>query len=181
MRYHPDKNDDAILAKHRFAEIQKAYIVLSNKEQRQLYDESLKYISANAMVCSPMDVLRISNQLLEYSLSARAGRGALFAYFNWVLNDDHVQILIEDSDRSINDQVIAILIRVISKMDSKNAMEAGKKLKIVNQSHTLETEIDSTIKKIIHQNNRSKWILISVLLASIVLCLFMYRYGHSNR
>lgn len=41
MKWHPDKNSDKIKAEQLFKMINKAYQVLIDSEQRQIYDETL--------------------------------------------------------------------------------------------------------------------------------------------
>ncbi|MBS1572938.1 MAG: J domain-containing protein [Bacteroidetes bacterium] len=87
LKYHPDKNDNDPFFEARFMEIQEAYDLLSNPEQRRIYDQNFDHQQRSFRSSQPPFIRSFSSSKI------RARKGDVI-HLNWqTQNADVVKIL----------------------------------------------------------------------------------------
>lgn len=87
LKYHPDKNDNDPFFEARFMEIQEAYDLLSNPEQRRVYDQNFHHQQRSYRSSQPPYIKTFSSSKI------RARKGDII-HLNWqTQNADLVKIL----------------------------------------------------------------------------------------
>ena len=181
--YHPDKNADNAFATARFIDLQEAYTILSDKAQRQLYDEErwlLGYTrSKHAQAVTPEWLLeqcrRLNRQLITidtYRLSPTLLQDFLLQLFS----DVHLGVLLQAAQTDTNVAILKETLPALGKLPSAyNAPVAEKMLVIADAGAT--NEIQHILQKKLAEERwqrQKPWL---ILAAAIVICALMLLYG----
>ncbi|MCF8451217.1 MAG: DnaJ domain-containing protein [Taibaiella sp.] len=189
IKYHPDKNPDNALGEAQFKEINEAYSVLSNTRKRAAYDDerwlsgmgnNTKYNEA----ITPAWLLKVCVELntsLAKMDTHRMSQGTLQTYLLMILADAHLEVLLEENDKKINEAIINELIRATEKLELRYLDEVLSGLNTIAGNDTaIRQTIDSYATERYLQDRRDRYFPYIVIAVTLALCVFMYFYASVN-
>lgn len=180
MKYHPDKNPGDEIAAAVFTEINEAYEVLSDKEKRNAYNESLYYYAPQE-VETPLEALEI---LVEKSIKLKNIAAASNPFH---LNKDalawSVQDLLPDHifSSSYNDlfgEKEKLILNIVDCSQLLHYNQAKNLSVLLMKLAGDNVEIKNTIERMLHaQQKRYHWEKSKIWIAvtiTILLCFIIY-------
>lgn len=186
QRYHPDKNDNSQMAAAHFREIQEAYKVLSDPKQREAYHYQRWYVRSTGQpfagtLLTPDGILQECHLLQQYVASMNIFHipfDAVSRHIRELLTANAIGMLHEYNDITVNRAIIQSLLASAQPLPKKYFIPiTALLLQLAGDDTTARTTIEQAMaeKKQLHVWDKYKWIL--VLVITLLICWFMYRYG----
>lgn len=182
MKYHPDKNAGNDRAQAQFLEIKEAYQVLSDPGRRSLYSQQRWYTQGRKESTSegvtPQMVLYKSTQLSRYISaldSSRIDQQSLHKYIVSLLKEKSVNLLVKWNDQSINEQIIAALMKASKPLSFRYMEKISERL--VRLAGTNNKMIRMIYDDLKHRKFVSYWYsyqALIVLMLALALCWCIY-------
>lgn len=178
LKYHPDKNDNDDFFEARFREIQEAYDLLSNPEQRRVYDENFGHHQRKFRTEQPPYIRSFSSSKI------RAKKGDEI-HLNWQThNADLVKILPFGLEKSYGERSFKITefkdgqFHVV--LQATNTLINKSVVKGITIRELLDGELEDApdsnfeamerpVKKPFQSNNKTKVIFAYILFILIVI------------
>jgi hypothetical protein len=186
QRYHPDKNGGSQAAGAHFREIQEAYKILSDPQQREAYNYKRWYVRSTGSdfvnrPVTPTALLEECRLLQQYVLSMNifhVNYDAVSSHIRQLLTKEAIGMLQEFNDITINHEVIRLLLQAAQPLPQRYFLSVtGLLLQLAGNDDTMKMTIAQAIqqKKARHTWDRYKWVL--VLAITALICWLMYWYG----
>lgn len=186
FKYHPDTNRDNKFAAQHFRKIQEAYHVLGNSFSRKKYDydrwlTSMNTRAAEQEVITPQWILNESVKLNIYMGTIdtyRMSHRSLNSYLMQLLSDSNMAVLKADSEPSVNESIIKLLLKATDGLKIKYMVPIGEKLmELTDNEHVIIRLIRVTIARRKRQAFWAKWQPLILILISLLLVGCMYLWG----
>jgi molecular chaperone DnaJ len=186
LQYHPDKNGGSHLAEAQFREIQEAYEVLSDSQQRAEYNykrwfnRSINHDFTNRPL-TPAAMLQESRVIQNYVRSMsifQVDYDALSHHIRQLITPANIGILHEYNDVATNKAIVTTLLQSTDPLPSTHLLPVTDLLlKLAGNDHELVNQIHQSVKDRKQREtwDRYKW-LVMVVVTSII-CWFLYWYG----
>lgn len=181
--HHPDKNAGNAFATARFIALQEAYSILSDKTQRQLYDEERWLAgythSRQAQAVTPEWLLeqcrRLNRQLAEID-TYRLSPSLLQDFLLQLFSDVHLGILLQAAQPAVNAAILKETLPALGKLPSAYHAAVAEKMLAIADTATAN-EIQHLMKKKAAEEQWQRQMPWLILAAAIVLCALMLLYG----
>jgi len=189
LKYHPDKNPDNVFSEAHFKELQEAYSTLSHTGRRIKYDEErwLSGMSNNVnekKVINPQwllnECIKLSTHIADID-TYRMSHKSLRDYILLLLSDSHIGVLQLHRDTEINKRIINELLKSLKKLDIRFLSDTIERLVLLaSGDNDLLNVIYDFQKERSRKANQDRYIPLIVVVATILLCMFMYFYGRKQ-
>ena len=186
FKYHPDKNPDNVLAEAHFKELQEAWSVLSVPAKKTKYDEErwLSGIGSRTSykeAVTPVWLLNTCQQLNKELLGMdthRISHGALQTYILMLLSDSHIAVLQLEGDKPTIILIVNEIIKASQLLPLKYLDEINVRLYVLTEDYDDATQaITDNFAYRNKQSRKEAMFPYIILLLTLVLCVFMYRFG----
>lgn len=187
LQYHPDKNQDNKFAEAHFKELQEAYSVLSNTHKRSKYDEVCWLSGMGTRMrkeqhITPQWILQECAKLSKHMSTVdtyRMSHRALQDYIMLILSDAHMSVLQRNKDTDINTQIVHELLAATRRLRAPHMEVITKRLtELANGNNELLAAIDRQLKQKVKHEKRDKYLPLWIVIATLLLSLLMFMYGH---
>lgn len=187
QQYHPDKNQHDPYTSAHFTEIKEAYEVLTNPAKKEYYLQQRWYNHSIGKrnwqgVVTPVFVLKQVLELEKYvsTLDAfRMDKEGLKQYVLGLLTDGTIEQLKKFNDVDTNGQIISTILRAIHPLSKQLVNDIIPQLyKIAEGNDIAGQQLSTFIQKIERNNQREKYSLVIIIIATVILCLLIYLAGH---
>jgi curved DNA-binding protein CbpA len=178
QQFHPDKNDGDPYAHARFAEIKKAYEVLTHpakKEQylqQRWYDQSIG-TKRKQVTITPVNILKQVLELERYVSKLdvfRMDKQGLHDHIASLLDNEAVEKLNSFHEESTNDQLILILINCLKVLPLDMVLSLQHQLNKIETSSAVQEKLDHFVAARQRSNQREKYRIWMIIIAVIILC-----------
>jgi molecular chaperone DnaJ len=186
LQYHPDKNGGSHLAEAQFREIQEAYEVLSDSQQRAEYNykrwfnRSINHGFTNRPL-TPAAMLQESRVILNYVRSMsifQVDYDALSRHIRQLITPANIGILHEYNDVATNKAIVITLLQSTDPLPATHLLPVTDLLlKLAGNDYELVNQIHQSVKDRKQREiwDRYKWIVMVVVTG--IICWFLYWYG----
>ena len=184
LKYHPDKNEDNTFATVHFRELQEAYEILSDKQQREEYNYKRWYARSlgkpfQASFKTPSPILSECRRLAEYVASTNIFQvdfDGLSYHIRQLLNDNNIAILQQYNERPVNQQVAQYIMDASKSLPFHYIPPIKELLLRVSDKDSAMTNNILLFSKQRQQNESwNKYRFLAVTFATLVLCWIIYR------
>ncbi|MEO8171605.1 MAG: J domain-containing protein [Sediminibacterium sp.] len=185
LKYHPDKNS-APSAQEKFAAIQEAYAVLSNRRKRteynyKRYTQSPQH-AASTIIQAAEDVLFVSSKLEKETLAKdpyRIDRDLLFFQLSDLLSEDVIFILKESSGPDIIHPVVDLIISCTRFLPYEFAKEIIQKLSPLHTAAPgIKQKLTDALQQMKEQYYWNRYKSLIALAIAVIVCVFIYLTKH---
>lgn len=178
LKYHPDKNNGDALSEALFREIQEAYEILSDPEQREAYNYKRWYNRSTGegffnRPVTPATLLAESEKLQHHVAGMnifQVDHQVLNQHIRQILTENNIAILQQAGDQALNRNIIRSLLSAASPLPVKYAQPVESLLVQLAgaDSKALQDILRFMKEKKGHEQwDRYKWIVVVVLTALI--------------
>lgn len=179
---HPDKHNNSAAATEKFTVIQEAYHILSDPKKRSAYNYQ-RYLQNPLHANKPTvhtaeDVLQLSKKLdKEIALidPHRIDRDLLYFQVMEILADEHLSILEDTNDISINREIIRHVKAASQHLSLGSIQSIGGKLFVLTEK---DAELQKVWQQFIDQSKQSYyWNRYKSLIAlgiAVLVCVLIY-------
>jgi len=184
LQYHPDKNNVNVSVTL-FHEVQEAYDILSDPQQRKLYDEQ-RYFAGLSTRKAPVAItmewlLRLTEELKHHTGKLHThdiNHEALFQYTQLVLSEEHLIVFQQSEEDEKQKQFVENILCAIKKLHYSYHQQLMILIKrFVGFNDLLLSKVNAEIILVQKQKRESQWFPYLIIIIVLVLCLFMYWYG----
>ncbi|WEK38095.1 MAG: DnaJ domain-containing protein [Candidatus Pseudobacter hemicellulosilyticus] len=186
LKYHPDTNNGNALSEALFREVQEAYAVLSDPQQREEYNYKRWYNRSigegfREQVVTPAALAAESQKLQQYVGNMnifQVDYASLSYHIRQLLTESNLAILREGKELPVNRQIIRSLLMAAAPLPLPYAVPvAGLLEQLAADDATTLREIRHFLQeKKAHANwDKYKWVV--VLSVTALLCLLIFLVG----
>jgi curved DNA-binding protein CbpA len=183
LRFHPDKNPGNAFSEAKFREIQEAYSILSDPEKRADYNYKRWYNRSLGKAWEPFQhdphsILKASEKLNNYIAGANVFQvdfDALSYHIREILSESNLAILHQFDNKSINQQVITLLLQSSVPLPLHYQLPIVASLQTLAAGDNYSLDMISIYRK--QQQRKNKWsryTALIILVCTLLLCLFIY-------
>jgi len=186
LKYHPDKNEGDHLSEALFKEVQEAYEVLSDPQQREEYHYKRWYNRSvragfSERALTPQGILAECRQLENYVVSMNIFQidfDALSFHIRQLLSDSNIGILHQFNEGSVNHDIIRTLLKAAQPLPSVYLQPVTLLLaRLAGTDETLLHEINQAARQRKHRDYWDKYKWVVVVLITGIICWIMYAVG----
>ena len=187
LQYHPDTSPNDSHAAAKFAAIKEAYEVLtdpSKKEyylQQRWYDQSMGRRKKETIV-TPASMLKQALELERYVSRLdhfRMDRYGLRDYIMAMISDDQLDKLKSfDEPHATNEGIIEVLLQCIKVLPLNLMRSIALQIEKLAVSPAGKEKINSFIQQHEKSNQRDRYRIWLILLATLVICLLIFFMSH---
>lgn len=186
FKYHPDKNFGNSLYEARFREIQEAYQILSDKNQRQAYNIKRNHQSQSSQKQSytPVTPHIILNNAIQFRKKIalldpdRMNKVALYQQIQHILVQHNISVLQQQDDASINKRIIEEILYCSRYLPFPHIEKICFQLTaIAGTDNTMYRRIYSFSKEMRMRSYWNRYKLFAVVIFAIILCIAIYLAG----
>lgn len=182
LLYHPDKNPDKHFATAKFAEIQEAYRVLSDRKKRTEYNYSRYFqsagVSAQSLAGSADDILRSTFELRNKVAGMdpfRIDRNQLYYEVSRVLSDHNINLLSNNPFTDTHKKIFHNLMESFQHLSFEYVREVvGKLQKIHPEETAIQKELNDLLLHARVQDYWNRYQFLIVFIIAMLVCLFIY-------
>ena len=186
QRYHPDKNAGSKASEAQYLEIQEAYKILSNPQQREAYNYKRWYLrstgeSFTKPALTPAAIWEESRLLQRYVAEMNLFHipyDAVSLHIRQLLTAQAIQLLHEYNDVAVNRDIVQQLLSAATPLPQRYFIPiADLLLQVAAHDSAAQHHIQQALreKKQRHTWDRYKWVLVVVVTAFI--CWLIYWVG----
>lgn len=185
LQHHPDTNPDNQLADAHFREIQEAYSVLSNVNKRKKYDE-VRWLSGMSsrmrkeQHITAQWILQEAQKLSKHMETAdtyRMSHRALGDYISLLLSDTNLSVLHRHNEPELKLQLLEALLKATRYLQLRYLQPVATKLAKLTNDPLALNRINARLSEQRRRERQNKYIPLWIILATLLLCLFMFFYG----
>lgn len=189
LLYHPDKNAESEFAAIRFREIQEAYEILGNAEERMIYNRVWRdhYPKTNIAVAeetSPESILLKCKKLqqdIRETDAFRINQQYVQAELNKILAGDIIALLLFHGDKGINKSIIDDILEICAVLPGKSLPSIQKSLnKLAGNREEEMLIIQQKIKQLTYKNLWQQYYPLLAFIIAIVVCAVIYFLSSKN-
>lgn len=182
--YHPDKMGNDRYAAARFAEIKEAYEILIHPVRKGHYLQQrwLAQSKGQQLGSEPVNPVTILKKMLELDRyvskldSHRIHYGSLDQHLHHLLSEKHIDIINSYHERQVNEEIIAVTLKVAGNMPYNFIAPLAKSLKKLKVNNT---HIEKRIDRFLLQHKRAdlwdrKKIWVILLLVAIICMAILF-------
>ena len=186
LRYHPDKNNNDPYSTIQFSEIKEAYEVLTNPAKKEYYLQQRWYNQSIGKrktqgVITPVTVLKQSLELEKYvsTLDAfRMDKEGLRQYILGLLSDQTIEELAKFNEPETIQQIVLAILKSMTSLPFTFTESIIAQLgKLCGTDITLQQKLTSFFEKNKRKNQREKYSLLAIIIATVILCLLIFVAG----
>lgn len=179
-QYHPDKNENDQSAVSKFNLVKEAYETLSNPEKKQAYLEERWLQKAyerqlKTAATKPehilMRVLQEGNQIRQLDIY-RKNNESIREKLSNLLSSDHLTILNDFNETSINDAIVDEMLHVIQMLPASDEQFFLKRLTLIN-SH-LQNDIKDRFLEVENKLFWETWRPAFIILIVVLICILIW-------
>ena len=181
LQYHPDRNQESPFAEGHFRELKEAYNVLGDEGKRRRYDDERWLLGMAAhkpgagrltpeWIAGEAGKLR---QHMEQIDSYRMSHDALQAYVLLLLNDEHLAVVKENKDATL--QLVKDVLAAVDQLKESRLPSVIARLQMLSES---SEELDSLINNAIRNKRRREqeermfpWIIIGIIAVIVMIVM----------
>jgi molecular chaperone DnaJ len=185
MRFHPDKNIGNPYVIRHFHEIQEAYEVLSNPVRRNEYhqkrwqDPELNMLFRSNYEVTPELLLlnALKTEKFVQGLDVfRMNYDALNAQLEQLLNDNHLNLLLDQQMVDINEKIITAVLNAAKPLPFRYySTLSGKLIKLAGTGNDMIFTIYKQLQKKRNQYLWDKYKGVLMILIALVICYLIYK------
>jgi hypothetical protein len=186
QQYHPDKNAGSAAFGMHYMEIQEAYKVLSDPQQREAYNYKRWYLRSTGQpytqtALTPAAILEQCRLLRQYVAEMNVFHipfDAVSGHIRQLLSSNAISVLHEYNDQGVNRNIVQQLLTAATPLPPRYFTPVcGLLLQVAANDPLAQNDIQQALqqKKQRHTWDRYKWILVLVITA--LICWLMYWYG----
>jgi molecular chaperone DnaJ len=189
LKYHPDKNFGNKISEAHFKEIQEAYRVLSDDKRRYDYNReqnNFAYSSQRKKQAAPVTAATIMHQVTDFRKKVmvldphRMNKVALFQQIEHFLSTHYIAVLQQSREPNINKKIIEDMLVCARFLPYVQVEKICFQLAaIAGTDNSLHQRIYNFSKQARLQNYWNKYKLLAAIIATIILCLAIFKISSS--